>query len=1121
MGHAPLNLETVSRVSPQFSSGQRSALLKDGAANVDERGPVSSDTLRTGMSTAFGDSDLIPRPSLERLLAAANDRRLTALVADAGFGKTTTMSQAFDAGRTVWHTITPVDQSVSALGRSIIDNLRLMVPAMSGDVLLAVAGGRGPDSGSGTSRPEALAAAIAQDLSEHLRRHIVFVIDDAHELDGAPESSRFLAALSRHAPPMLHLVVASRSELPFPTARMQLAKEADEITAEHLAFTVEEVGELARKRMDRVDRDLIEAIHERTAGWPVAVVYAIEAARAGGTVDLDAALRGETLFRYLAEEVLDKIPSGLIAALRSAAELPWIDPDLLDHLGKADNHQRTLDQPLPHLLTGVPELSRARAVAPLVREFLKDRYELSDDERRSVLQRAAEWYEAGGFLSEALACRLGVDDPDTTMEFLVSNGAEMISRGMAQEMVTALAAVGEDVTPEVLLLGAEATQLLGDWEKAMSMYRHLIPGAGEMPARIAWRLGFLHHMRGDVSSALETYRLGKVDSDSPADGASLYAWMASAHWLRGERTEAERLATEALKLAQEANAPASLATAHTVLAMVAALNGDRAANDTHYLRALEHAERARDVVQTIRIRSNRSSHFLEEGDFDSALAELDIALRLADMSGFELWRGMALSNRGQVVSMLGSLEEAISDLTQSREVFRRIGSNFEAYPLAHLGDVYALRGDTALSRACFEEAVSVADETDLQALVPALSGLARLIARDDIATARALAKRATEVDSVIGRVRALVTSGWVEFESGDLDLAARLAAEAAKVARIRRDLPGLAESLELQARCAGAGARIELLEQARAVWREIGAPVGVARIDVAIAAEVGGSDGMALARAAATTLGRLGAKGLALEAAQIAERLAKPAMEGVRIHTLGGFGVSIAGSQVPLSAWQSKVARDLLGMLVAARGRPTHREVLLERLWPGDDPSKASNRLSVALTTIRNVLDPDREHDANRFVQADRDSVALNMDELHIDVDVFLETATQGMKLMPGAERDRGLVILESAEAMYLGDFLEEHPYEDWSVGLREEAKALYVNIASVLAEADFEADDFDGAARRYRRILERDPFNEPAHLSLVRAMVRSGRHGASRRLYGIYVSRMGELDVEPEAFPA
>jgi DNA-binding SARP family transcriptional activator len=71
-----------------------------------------------------------------------------------------------------------------------------------------------------------------------------------------------------------------------------------------------------------------------------------------------------------------------------------------------------------------------------------------------------------------------------------------------------------------------------------------------------------------------------------------------------------------------------------------------------------------------------------------------------------------------------------------------------------------------------------------------------------------------------------------------------------------------------------------------------------------------------------------------------------------------------------------------------------------------------------------------------------------------------------------------------------------------------------------VLAEADGESGHDGSAARRYLRILERDPYNEPAHLALVRAMVRSGRHGEARRLYGTYVSCMGEIDVEPGAFP-
>ena len=1076
------------------------------------------------IARSIDDSVMIRRPRLEKLVAEARTRRLTTLIAGPGFGKTTIMAQVFDPARSIWHTVTPLDSSVASFARAIVNGIRLLVPDLSGDVLLALEGGRGPGIGEGSGGPDALAARLAQDLAAKLTKELVLVVDEVHELAPGGESARFLEALCRHAPPHLHVVAASRQSLPFPTARMTMAGEAGEVRDDQLSFTASEVRSVVQARSGVKDDVLAEEIFQRTAGWPVAVVYAVEAVARGGSMDVDSALRGETLLHYLAEEVLSRDDEQAIEALGVASRLPWLNPELLEHLNDEGKVLTSLQltRQASHLLISVPGIADAKMVTPLLGGLLQDRFSPDEKEVAESLRSAARWYESAGHLSEALTCLLAVQDREASLGFLKTYGNAMMSRGLARQVAEAVEDLGHVDDPEVALLAAEARQLLGDWEGAMAMYRVQVPEEGSIPARIAWRLGFLHHMRGDVSAALDTYRRGRVEGESPADGAALYAWTASAHWLRGQRTEAERLAKKALVLAQEADAPQTLATAHTVLAMVAALDGDRAANDMHYLRALEHAERARDVVQTIRIRSNRGSYFLEEGNFDAALAELEIALNLADMTGFELWRGMALANRGQVVSMLGSLEEAISDLTQARAVFRGIGSSFEAYPLAHLGDVYALRGDLALSRACYEEAIAMADrQTDLQALVPALSGLARLLASEDVEAARILARRASEVHSVIGRVRALVTMGWVELESGDAKAAEEFAQEAADVAGLRRDLPGLADAVELRAHCGAGSSSLDLLDQARSIWKDIGCPVGVARVDIAIAKRLGGADGISLASTASQVLGRLGAKGHAIEAGLVADRLAESSSEGIRINTLGGFGVSIAGSQVPVSAWQSKVARDILAMLVAARGRTIHREVLIDRLWPDDDPVKASNRLSVALTTIRTVLDPDRDQDPGFYLKADRETVALSLGSVVVDVEVFLEAAARGLRLLGERDSDRGLAILKSAESMYLGDFLEDHPYDDWSVGLREEARAVYVKIASVLADADTAAGDHDNAARRFLRMLERDPFNEQAHLSLVRSMVRSGRHGTARRLYGIYVSRMAELEVEPEAFPA
>jgi DNA-binding SARP family transcriptional activator len=293
----------------------------------------------------------------------------------------------------------------------------------------------------------------------------------------------------------------------------------------------------------------------------------------------------------------------------------------------------------------------------------------------------------------------------------------------------------------------------------------------------------------------------------------------------------------------------------------------------------------------------------------------------------------------------------------------------------------------------------------------------------------------------------------------------------------------------------------------------------VARVDIALAGLPDG--GPLLAQSAASALRGLGAKGLAMEADRVASSLSERGPHDVGIRTLGGFGVTVDGEPVPTSAWQSRVAREVVGMLAATRGRPLHREIVIERLWPDEDPTKAGNRLSVALSTIRGVFDPDRSHGADHYLVAARDSLALDLDHIEVDIEYFFEEARRGRSLLRSGAEAMGLSVLRSAEARYLGEFLEDHPYADWAIALREETRTEFMSIARILAEAEAEQGDHDASARWYMRILEQDAYNEPAHLALVSAMAAAGRHGTARRLYRIYVSRMAELDVEPASFPA
>jgi DNA-binding SARP family transcriptional activator len=241
----------------------------------------------------------------------------------------------------------------------------------------------------------------------------------------------------------------------------------------------------------------------------------------------------------------------------------------------------------------------------------------------------------------------------------------------------------------------------------------------------------------------------------------------------------------------------------------------------------------------------------------------------------------------------------------------------------------------------------------------------------------------------------------------------------------------------------------------------------------------------------------------------------------VAIRSLGAFRVFRDGDLVPLTAWQSRKARTLLKILVARRGRPVARDYLMETLWPDESPEVVTRRLSVALSTVRAVLDPEKRSPADHFVIADKDAIRLHSANVAVDVEAFLAAARDGLAQYRDDDVAGADVQLAAAERAYEGDFLEEDLYEDWATALRDEARTTYVSVLRALAAMAEALKRIDDAVRRYLRILEMDPWDESAHLALVATMERAGRHGEARRRYLSYATQMEQIGAPAAPFPA
>ena len=626
---------------------------------------------------------------------------------------------------------------------------------------------------------------------------------------------------------------------------------------------------------------------------------------------------------------------------------------------------------------------------------------------------------------------------------------------------------------------ADDLAAIGDHQGAVARYRRtrVPPGRG---AAVAWRLGREFYLHGDIDGALTALTVDPVRHESVLmagddvpgsatdDAALVLAWRATARWVRGDLEGCARDIAEALALAVGDQA---LAAVHTARAMLAAAHGDRRTNERAYEVALHHARRAGDELQELRIRNNRGSRLVEEGDDDAALVELDAALAGATPGRHAALTALALVNRGEALLRLGRPREALSDVAAARMLQPSATSPAAAYALALLGEVHLTLGQVPLARLAYEEAVrTAAANGHAQALQLAVAGLTTVLAQvGDVTSAQDLLTFSRHYHGQMAQVQLELAEAAVAAVVDPANCSAAVL-RAAETAQRRRDRRGLARALEIARRTHSGTIQPHQSAGHRAARAHVTHPRG----ELAPGA-------LADARPAA------------LLGAESAGRVA--------VRCLGVFAVTVAGLPVEARRWGSRKPRDLLKMLAVARGLPVPREVAAQRLWPEAPPEVARPRLAVAVSTLRRVLDHGQP--GAPALVADRTTLRLDLTAVDVDLDRFLTLARR-------AEDDGAALLL--AEECWTGEVLPDDVDEDWTAAPRDEAREAYRTVLRVLAAQASEQGDPDGAVRRCLRLLDLDPVDEDAHVSLIAALAGARRHGEARRRHDLYVSSMSGL---------
>ena len=635
--------------------------------------------------------EYLPRPRLLELLPMVSKRKITLIGAPPGYGKTTLLAQWYSTEGanmpTAWVSLDEQDNDPVRLWAHVIEAIRQIIPeeAFSTNGFVGM-------STDYRELIEIKLPVLINGLAE-LPQGVTLVLDDYHYIKES-ECHELVSFFVEHLPEKVHLIFATRYDLPLRLGRWRARDDVNEIRAAQLAFSEEETATLLKDRLGLdIDPGDLHALFERTEGWPAAIYLAALSLR--GKKDIHAfieSFRGSNrfIFELLAEEILATLSDEERDFLLQSSILKRLSASLCEAVTGTKNSGRLLRELEHSNLFVVPldDHGEWYRYHQLFAEFL--RYELNNTRPRLVPvlhRRASEWFEQAGLVEAAINHAFTADEFAWAGLLVARYWLGYAISGQRAILERWLATLPEDLTsanaPLVLVrawlyalqgLGEESERFLALAEG--SSYKGKLPdGSASVEAGVALVRGLFGYggVQNMVAAARHAEELETLEQASPrtalvklAVGMSLY--------YSGEISRARQPLEEALRFINGANYPVLHITVLCVLSFVAADEG-------HLEEAESIAREAQAVVKKFGLE------------------------RISQASAVPIAHGLALAKRGKVAEAQDELERGLSE----RHRFPNLSPWPTVVGLLALAPVRAVRGDRDGARALLVEVRSILD----------------------------------------------------------------------------------------------------------------------------------------------------------------------------------------------------------------------------------------------------------------------------------------------------------------------------------------------------------------------------------------------------------------------------
>ncbi|MEM4381731.1 MAG: BTAD domain-containing putative transcriptional regulator [Candidatus Caldarchaeum sp.] len=1057
--------------------------------------------IRTKLLPPRLKSRILPRPRLNQLLSRWTDYPLIIVKADAGYGKSTALASFLAQQKQpyIWYSLSETDADPLVFLLHVIYAFRVLHPAFGEQVLGLL------EKEGGAAKLWALAVdALANELFDHVTTETILVLDDYHLVDRL-EINAVTERLIEQMPPSLHLVIGSRHTPGLSSlARWRAHGEVLEICKRELAFTSQEIATLFLEHYKcQLTEKQAAALADVTEGWIIALQLIGQQLQSNSGEELEQLLSRlpnslNLAFDYLAKEILVKQPPHIQEFLIQTAPLRQLSPCVCDQLlGRSDSAPilRYLNE---RSLFVVDLGSNAYRYHHLFHDFLKQRAQGHPERWRALHRRAAEIYQNQGELEEAIYHFIEAGEAAIAARLLEEVAEGMVRAGRYETLATWLDRLPQtliDKHPTLLLSRGDCFRLTSRFQEALALYKRSYErfaqsrnSAGQVRALVGQALIYLDTVQPARAAPLLTEALHQVGKANSHQRIQLFMLLAENKVNYGQLRQAERLyraVTQACPGIAKID-PRLYVRQGRLAEARALLEQDLHHDPSGMCQRMPRSHRESTVLLSWVLA------FMGEGEAARRYAEM--GLRLGKELHSPIVECVALARLGH-----SWLTGPDWDCAKALEFYQGSLELSEALQVPRFGVearlgftvAYGLYGRFSESERWAQEGLAILHESGDRYLASVLwlaLGAAGVVnGQEQAATWLEVAQQEASAcgDRYIPclahlwkALAALRAERWEDFHSEAQEALAAARAHGYGFLFTHQPMLGPKDLREL----------MMLLTAARHRGIEIDYTIELMRELTELRPDLAASPWPPPATASPEPHPTL------------------------YVQTLGAFRVWRGEREITPSEWGREKALQLFQLLVSQRGRPVHREQVVEALWPAAHPAKAKARLRVALNALHRALEPHRRRGQQPFyVQSRGELLMLNPEaRIVLDADEFMRLIEEGRRIKR-SDPIQALRRYRQALKLYQGDYLPECLYEDWASTERERLLTAYLTTATRVAELLTQQRVYEEARALCHQILAKDPCWEDAYYLLIVSYLQQGQRSLALRTYEKCVKRLQE----------